>query len=194
MPVWGAENPVTASDHHLRHRRSGRAAPASSARRRASNTRVGDPPASDHAGRGSGCSSGRRLATKDVEILVLRHEVAVLRRHNPRPTLRPGSTAPSSARSAGCYPRVWAGYGSSRRDLSLNDLRSLRPCAGYRLQNHRLDHRSPQITLAVVPADAGAAHHDRRVDLARAVDVAVSALALEVRGGPVETRITSASR
>ncbi len=29
----------------------------------------------------------RSDAVKDVEILVLRHEVAVLRRHNPRPTL-----------------------------------------------------------------------------------------------------------
>lgn len=29
----------------------------------------------------------RSDATKDVEILVLRHEVAVLRRHNPRPAL-----------------------------------------------------------------------------------------------------------
>jgi hypothetical protein len=29
----------------------------------------------------------RSDATKDVEILVLRHEVAVLRRHNPHPTL-----------------------------------------------------------------------------------------------------------
>ena len=29
----------------------------------------------------------RSEATKDVEILVLRHEVAVLRRHNPHPTV-----------------------------------------------------------------------------------------------------------
>jgi putative transposase len=29
----------------------------------------------------------RSNATKDIEILVLRHELAVLRRHNPRPRL-----------------------------------------------------------------------------------------------------------
>ena len=36
-------------------------------------------------------------AAKDVEILVLRHEVAVLRRHSPYPTLTLASTALASA-------------------------------------------------------------------------------------------------
>ena len=39
----------------------------------------------------------RSDTAKDAEILTLRHEVAVLRRTNPRPKM-PGSTAPCSAR------------------------------------------------------------------------------------------------
>jgi hypothetical protein len=45
----------------------------------------------------------RSEAVKNVEILTLRHEVAVLRRTNARPTLT-GSTAPRSAR---CAPPPW---------------------------------------------------------------------------------------
>ena len=55
----------------------------------------GNPPAGTPAGRPGPTSPvvswlallARSHATKDVEILVLRHEVAVLRRHHPHPTL-----------------------------------------------------------------------------------------------------------
>jgi hypothetical protein len=82
----GAENRVTASDQRLR-------------RQSTSQTRLTSRPAGSLAValRLAYLALARVLSwltllarsdeTKDVEILVLRHEVAVLRRHNPRPTL-----------------------------------------------------------------------------------------------------------
>jgi len=43
---------------------------------------------------------GRSSASKDAELLLLRHEVAVLRRAHPRPGWT-GLTAPSSPRRSG---------------------------------------------------------------------------------------------
>ena len=77
----------------------------------------------------------RSDATKDVEILVLRHEVAVLRRQQPTPTLT-WIDVPLSALSR-LLPRSSAGSGSSRRGPCCADTPTSSPDAGPTRDDNR---------------------------------------------------------
>ena len=83
----GAENPVTASDQRFRNQPTPAAAPRTPNPEQRSlwpfDSRIRCLPAV----LSWVTLLARSDATKDVEILMLRHEVAVLRRHNPRPAL-----------------------------------------------------------------------------------------------------------
>jgi len=60
---------------------------------------------------------GRASASKNIELLVLHHEVVVLRRTNPKPRLT-GPTAHCSPHSSNACPRRCEGTASSPRPRS----------------------------------------------------------------------------
>jgi hypothetical protein len=54
-------------------------------------------------------------AAKDLEILVLRHQLAVLRRQNPRPRFEPADRAVLAAISRAVPRARWSAFSSGRR-------------------------------------------------------------------------------
>jgi hypothetical protein len=72
---------------------------------------------------------GRSSASKNIELLVLRHEVAVLRRANPKPRLDWADRAVLAALIRG-YRRCCGGIGWSRRARSCAGIGAWSPRTG----------------------------------------------------------------
>jgi hypothetical protein len=87
----------------------------------------------------------RAGAAKDVEVLMLRHEVAVLRRDNQRPTLTRVDRAFLSA-LARLLPMQLRGSGWSRHERCCVGMPSSRPAAGPTRDDNQVDHPSRNLS------------------------------------------------